>query len=334
MKDQYGRTIEYLRVSVTDRCNLRCVYCMPREGVKQVSHKDILSYDEIVKLCRLCAGMGISKFKLTGGEPLVRRGLHALVGSLKQTEGIEQVTLTTNGVLLAEQLDALVQSGLDAVNISLDTLDKGQYLELTGRNDLDKALKGLEAALSSPSLKVKVNCVALGGVNEDQWVPLARLAKDTRTDVRFIEMMPIGLGREFPGKTQEEVCQVLEEAFGEPVFLSGRFGNGPAVYASFQGFQGKIGFISAVSHQFCADCNRVRLTAEGFLKPCLQYSMGADLKSLLRGGAREEELEKAIKNIIFEKPRCHQFVSGESTQEGEEVSGGELEEKEMSRIGG
>lgn len=333
MLDQYGRTIEYLRVSVTDRCNLRCAYCMPPGGVTQVDHAEILTYDEIVKVCRLCAGMGISKIKLTGGEPLVRKGLDSLIGTLKKTEGIEQVTLTTNGVLFAEQADSLVQSGLDAVNISLDTLDREQYFELTGKDELDRALEGLEKAMSYPSLNVKVNCVALGGVNEGQWIPLVRLAKEAQMAVRFIEMMPIGLGKGFPGRTQEEVCQVLKEEFGEPEVLCGTFGNGPAVYVSFPGFEGKVGFISAVTHQFCGQCNRVRLTAEGFLKPCLQYSTGVDLRSLLRG-ASEEDLEREIQKLIFEKPCSHQFDIQENTPGDATLWSDQLEEKEMSRIGG
>lgn len=331
MIDQYDRKIEYLRVSVTDRCNLRCVYCMPETGIEQVAHSQILTYDEIVRICRICAEEGISKIKLTGGEPLVRKGISELLGSLKNIPGIEEVTLTTNGVLLADQLESLVKAGLDAVNISLDTLNPRQYEELTRRDELEKALAGLEAALEHPGLRVKVNCVILQGINDRQWVPLAELAASKPVDVRFIEMMPIGLGKSYLGSSQEAVLERLKEVYGTPELLSGRFGNGPAAYMSFPGFCGKIGFISAVSHQFCGDCNRVRLTAEGFLKACLQYSAGEDLKNLMRDGAGDKELKKRIKKVIFEKPRCHQFSDVEGTEEKE---GNNLERQQMSKIGG
>ncbi len=333
MTDQYGRKIEYLRVSVTDRCNLRCGYCMPEEGVEQVTHSEILTYAEIVRVCRICADEGISRIKLTGGEPLVRKGISSLLYELRQINGIEEVTLTTNGVLLAEQIDSLAKAGLDAVNISLDTLEREQYAQITRRDELERALEGLEAALQYPDIRVKVNCVALHGVNEAQWVPLAGLAKRASVDVRFIEMMPIGLGKASTGSSQAEVCRVLKEAYGEPRFLSGRFGNGPAVYAAFPGFCGKIGFISAISHQFCGDCNRVRLTAEGFLKPCLQYSYGADLRELLRRETDDAGLQAVIQKVIFEKPRCHQFTT--EKEAGQDiVDDSALEEKQMSRIGG
>lgn len=331
MKDQYNRKIEYLRVSVTDRCNLRCVYCMPKNGIEQVAHSGILSYDEIIRICRVCAGEGISKIKLTGGEPLVRKNLKELLRRLKGIEGIDQVTMTTNGVLLAEQMEELVQAGLDAVNISLDTLDSEQYRTITRRDEFGKALLGLEAALRYPEVSVKINCVILPGVNETQWIPLAGLAAKRHVDVRFIEMMPIGLGKSYPGSSQQEVLEKLEEAYGKPEVLSGRFGNGPAVYVGFPGFCGKIGFISAVSHQFCGDCNRVRLTAEGFLKPCLQYSTGEDLRKLMRDGAGDKELKDIIKKVIFEKPRCHQFSAEIGAKENAD---GDLEQKQMSSIGG
>lgn len=328
MLDQYGRKIEYLRISVTDRCNLRCVYCMPEEGVEQVSHSEILSFDEMTRICRICAKLGITRVKLTGGEPLVRKGLGSLLRSIKEIEGIEQVTLTTNGVLLAEQIEELAAAGLDAVNVSLDTLDRAQYMKLTRRDELEAALRGLEAALQYPDIRVKVNCVALHGENESQWVPLANMAKERPIDVRFIEMMPIGLGKEYPFSSQELVYEALKAALGEAQFLTGNFGNGPAIYARFPGFTGKTGFISAVSHKFCESCNRVRLTAEGFLKPCLQYSTGVDLRAMLRNEAGEKELEEMIQKVIFEKPRSHQFqMEGSSKQE-------DLEQKQMSSIGG
>lgn len=213
MNDQYGRHIHYLRVSVTDRCGLRCRYCMPEEGVEWLEHSRILSYEQIVRLVRAAAGLGIDTVRLTGGEPLVRKGLDKLVWAVKAIDGIRTVTLTTNGVLLAQQLPALRAAGLDGVNLSLDTLDRAQYAAITRRDLLPRALEGLEAALAAPGLKVKLNCVPMGD-NDDQLVPLAALARDRALDVRFIELMPIGLGSTLPRRTQAEVLEQLEGAFG------------------------------------------------------------------------------------------------------------------------
>ena len=332
MIDQYGRIIDYLRISVTDRCNLRCKYCMPEEGVQLLKHSEILSYDEILRVCRVFAGLGVSKIKLTGGEPLVRKDLNLLVKAIKDIEGIEEVTLTTNGVLLKEQIDGLVEAGLNAVNVSLDTLDKEQYACVTRRDKLDDALEGMYEALKYPGLKVKVNCVIMPGSNDNEWVRLAMLSKDNAIDVRFIEMMPIGIGESNPKGTQELVFDRLEQEFGKGEFLDGKYGNGPAVYARFPGFTGKTGFISAISHEFCSDCNRVRLTADGFLKLCLQYANGCDLRALLRSDMTDEQLQEKIKEAIYNKPRCHQFVN--SDNEGKKEGNGCLEKRRMSSIGG
>lgn len=325
MVDQYGRKIDYIRISVTDRCNLRCTYCMPEEGVEQIPHQDILRYDEIVRLCRICAGKGISKVKITGGEPLVRKGIWNLIREIHDLEGIEQVTVTTNGVLLKEQIHHLVEAGISAVNVSLDTLDPGMYEQITRRNELKKALDGIEEALKYPQIQVKINCVPLAGVNDNQWIPLAAMAKDRPLDVRFIEMMPIGLGRQYHGRLQDEIRKNLESAYGTSENLNGTFGNGPSTYIHFDGFEGKIGFISAISHKFCQECNRIRLTAEGFLKVCLQYSEGTDLREPLRNGRSDEEIGRLIEQIIYRKPGSHHF---------EEAQGDGFEQRQMSRIGG
>lgn len=305
---------------------------MPEGGVELLQHAQILSYDEIERVVKLCAKMGISKVKLTGGEPLVRKGLSSLLKSLKNIDGIDEVTLTTNGVLLESQIDDLVKAGLSAVNISLDTLDRSQYERLTRRDQLEDALNGLNAALKYPQLKVKVNCVTLLGENDNQWSKLATLAKERPVDVRFIEMMPIGIGHSDPHGSQKIVCDNLVKTFGEATNLLGKFGNGPAVYMQFPGFKGKIGFISAVSHQFCDSCNRVRLTADGFLKPCLQYSSGRDLRELLRNNCSDEEIFDVIKETIYKKPRSHQFKN--SANEGCECETKQMEQRRMSSIGG
>ena len=316
MVDQYGRHIHYLRVSVTDRCDLRCRYCMPAEGVEWVAHSRILSYEQIVALVRVLAGLGVDTVRLTGGEPLVRKGLDKLVGALKAVDGIRTVTLTTNGVLLARQLPALRAAGLDGVNLSLDTLDRGQYAAITRRDLLPRALEGLEAALAAPGLRVKLNCVPLKD-NGDQWVPLAALARDRALDVRFIELMPIGLGKGLPGRTQAEVLSQLEGAFGPALPCEQGGGSGPGRYVTFAGFAGRVGFISAVSHQFCESCNRVRLTATGFLKTCLQYETGVNLKTLLESGADGAALRSAVEGAVFAKPACHHFSApGTAEDEG------------------
>nr|WP_076777138.1 GTP 3',8-cyclase MoaA [Lachnoclostridium phocaeense] len=325
MKDQYGRQINYMRVSVTDRCNLRCIYCMPEEGIKQVSHQDILTYDEIVQIVNAAAAVGITRIKLTGGEPLVRKNLAGLVEALRAVPGIEEVTVTTNGVLLKEQIGKLAKAGISAVNISVDSLDPDMYASIARKDALAAVLEGMEAAVSCPGLKVKINCVPLKGLNEEEWVRLAQIARERPIDVRFIEMMPMGLGRDFQGSSQKEVLERLRETFGPEQYLDGNFGNGPATYVHFNGFAGKIGFISALSHKFCSECNRIRMTAEGFLKPCLQYASGEDLREMIRNGASEEELIWAINRTIYYKPACHHFEVDDSA---------EFEHKKMFRIGG
>lgn len=342
MRDQFGRNIDYMRVSVTDRCNLRCVYCMPAEGVPYVSHQEILSFDEIVRICRIGAELGITKLKLTGGEPLVRKGLPELLKMLKKIPGIEQVTLTTNGTLLKGQINELVSSGLDSVNISMDTLDADKYREVTRGGSVEKVLEGLDAAAEFPKLRVKVNCVPLKGADNEEYIRLALLAKEGKADVRFIEMMPIGMGKVFAGQSGEEIYSILEQAYGEAEGYNGRLGNGPAVYMQFPGFQKQVGFISAVSHQFCGSCNRIRLTSEGYLKPCLQYAGGTDLKALLRNGEDDDTIRREMKHTIYSKPAGHQFSAVYDENAGEcdkntgntNSEGGTFERKEMSRIGG
>ena len=324
MNDQYGRRIHYLRVSVTDRCDLRCRYCMPEEGVEWLEHSRILTYEQIVRLVRAAAGLGIDTVRLTGGEPLVRKGLDKLVWAVKAIDGIRTVTLTTNGVLLAQQLPALRAAGLDGVNLSLDTLDREQYAAITRRDLLPRALEGLEAALAAPGLKVKLNCVPMGD-NEDQLVPLAALARDRALDVRFIELMPIGLGSSLPRRTQAEVLEQLEEAFGPALPCDQGGGSGPGRYVTFSGFAGRVGFISALSHQFCGGCNRVRLTAQGLLKPCLQYESHTDLRALLRSGADDRALLEVMERAIYQKPACHHFDAPACPED---------EGRNMNQIGG
>lgn len=324
MIDSYGREIDYIRISITDRCNLRCVYCMPECGVESVSHDNILRYNEILSLGEIFAELGIKKIKITGGEPLVRKGAPSLIRDLKRIPGIEKVTITTNGVNLEECAEELSDAGIDGINLSLDTLDPEVFFKITRRNDFEKVMRGFRAVLDRKEISLKINCVPVG-IEGQNIFELAELSRKYPVHVRYIEMMPIGLGKEYTGCTEDEILRELEARYGTAVNFSGKLGNGPGHYYEFPGFQGKIGFISAMSHKFCSSCNRVRLTSEGYLKTCLQYDVGTDLRALLRGGAPKEEIKEAIQKAIQEKPRAHQFT---------EKQGGHGEQHMMSQIGG
>ena len=309
MFDRYQREIHYLRLSVTDLCNLRCRYCMP-DGVEKLEREAVLTYEEFLRLAVLFARCGIDTVRVTGGEPLVRKNVAQLVAGLKETPGIRRVTLTTNAVLLAEQLPALLDAGLDSVNISLDTLRPEVFRQITARDDFAAVQAGLQAALES-GLPVKLNCVPQAGVNEGELEALAALAKDHALQVRFIEMMPIGYGAAMPCISGPELRARFARRWPELAPLSPAqehaLGDGPAVYYTVPGWQGSIGFIAAVHGKFCASCNRVRLTSQGFLRPCLASETGCDLRALLRSGADDAQLLAAIRETIWAKPREHHF---------------------------
>lgn len=324
MLDSYGRNIDYIRISITDRCNLRCVYCMPAEGVEAVSHEEILSYGEILKMGEIFASLGFKKVKLTGGEPLVRKNSVSLVKDLKAIPGIEQVTITTNGICLKDCMKELAEAGVDGINLSLDTLNQEAFEKISRRPYFDQVMEGFHEALKYPEVPLKINCVPMGIENQDV-LSLAELARDHKVHVRYIEMMPIGLGSSFKCKTEDELLKELKERYGDFEVYNEKLGNGPGHYYKFPGFQGKIGFISAVSHKFCESCNRVRLTSQGYLKTCLQYDVGNDLKSLLRKGASDDEIRATVKAAIDKKPAGHQF--GTKVTDHREVH-------MMSQIGG
>lgn len=329
MRDQFDRNIDYIRISVTDRCNLRCRYCMPPEGIVPVEHSKILTFDEIVRLTERFAEAGIRKVKITGGEPLVRRDIVNLVRDISAVRGIDEVTLTTNGVLLGQHPELaaeLAEAGISGINISLDTLNRVRYENLTGTDGLDDVLRAIDVCCSIPDLKVKVNTVTLAEYNWDEVEDLACLAKDWNLDVRFIELMPVGMAKRYGCYSQDWIMKRLQKEYGlteaDPSYKSG---NGPAVYYKLDGFRGRIGFISALTHMFCSECNRVRLTSEGLLKPCLQYAGGTDLRQLLRDGADDAILRDTIRETIYNKPQNHRF-----TDEFDD----EMEGKGMSLIGG
>ncbi len=320
MEDLYGRTIDYLRVSITDRCNLRCRYCMPQE-ISWMQEDALLSLEEIAAVCREAAALGIRKIKLTGGEPLLRKGCARLVGMLKQIPGIEQVTLTTNGILLAAEAEALCRQGLDAVNVSLDTLDAARYHEITGFDKLPDVLAGIEAMLAV-SIPVKINAVLQAG-DESGWRELIALARERPLSVRFIEMMPIGHGKEFEVVSNEAVLQQLRQM--EPGLKKEprKLGNGPAVYYMLPGYAGRVGMISAMHGKFCAGCNRIRLTAAGELKPCLCYGASVSIREAVKSGDRGK-VRQRIAWAIEKKPQGHAFDCREKI----------TETREMARIGG
>ncbi len=322
MQDSLSRTIDYMRVSITDRCNLRCQYCMPND-LPWVEHSAILRYEEFLEICGATADLGIRTIKVTGGEPLARKGSVDFLARLKELPGIERVTLTTNGLLLEPHVAALAGMGLDGVNISLDTLRREVYQRLTGSDGLAKVLATLEKTVAS-GLKVKINCVPILGVNDGEVADIAALAAEIPVDVRFIELMPTASSQAFTGLSGEEVLFRLLEKYPDLSPTSERRGYGPARYYASEGLLGRIGLIAAVSNHFCGECNRIRLTSQGFLKLCLYHEQGVDLRRLLRQGAGREELAAAIEEAILQKPQSHHFG-----QEDEKHG-----IKNMSRIGG
>lgn len=325
MKDSFGRNIDYLRISVTDRCNLRCVYCMPEEGVEPISHCDILSYEEIMRLVGISASLGIKHIRLTGGEPLVRKGIESLIADIKKVPGIETVSITTNGILIPEKFEMLKAAGIDAVNISLDTLNAEQFKKITRRDGFEKVIEAIKLCEAS-GIKTKVNCVAMKGVNDTELASIAGLAEDLNIAVRFIEYMPVGKNDFEKCVKKEDVLKSLASVYGPLYKLSEKYGNGPAEYYKPEGFVGIIGVISAMTCSFCENCNRVRLTAEGFLKLCLQYDKGVSLRDLMRSGATDEEIKKAIENAVAEKPKQHIF--------NDYFGVDDIEERPMNKIGG
>ncbi len=302
--DSLHRPISYLRVSVTDRCNLRCVYCMPEEGIPLQSHEDILRYEEIARLVRVAVGLGITKVRLTGGEPLARAGLVGLVRMLAGIPGLEDLAMTTNGTLLAGQAVALAEAGLKRVNISLDTMRPDRLRTITRRGRLEDVLAGINAAQQAGLTPTKINMVVVRELNDDEVVDFARRTLTDGWHVRFIEVMPLGQG--MCGAAGEyvptgETRAMIEEALG-PLQPAALMGNGPARYWRLARAEGTIGFISPLSEHFCALCNRLRLTADGRLLPCLLSDGEIDLRRPLRQGADDEALRELFLQAIAAKP--------------------------------
>lgn len=324
LQDAYQRRIDYLRISVTDRCNLRCTYCMPEDGVQSICHPEILRYEEIEQIVDAAIGLGIRKFRITGGEPLVRKGIVDFIATLSPKKGVEDLSMTTNGTFLTFYAKKLKEAGLDRVNISLDTLKPDRFYGITRTSNLNRVMEGIEAALAENLHPVKINTVLLPE-NEDEILDFAKLTLDKPLHIRFIEFMPIGAGCKSTGKglTAMQAMEKLKsmgELFPEKIPAGG----GPAKYYRFPGALGTIGFITPMTEHFCHLCNRLRLTAEGKLRACLTLNHEIDLKRILREGANRGELEKAFLQIIHLKPRSHCL--------GEEFS--ERSFRGMSEIGG
>ena len=313
MKDRFGRDITYLRISVTDLCNLRCKYCMPESGVESLCHSDILSLEEIVEIVKVAAKNGITKIRLTGGEPLVRRGFVHLCKEISKIEQIEDIAITTNGVHLKNMADDLFENKVKRINFSLDTLVKEKYNDITRRNDFDKTMESLFYAIEK-GFKVKLNVVLIGGFNDDEIENFVKLANDYDLEVRFIELMQIGETANW-SKDKFVSNKIVLEKVPKLEFDSV---SGVAKIYKIKGQKGKIGLISPISCSFCSDCNRIRLTSDGKLKPCLHSKDEINLK-----GLSGEELEEVFKRGIFDKPEKHHLEEGKSESA-----------RDMNKIGG
>jgi len=311
ISDSFQRPINYLRISVTDRCNLRCLYCMPREGISLVPHANLLTYEEIDVVVRAAAEMGINKVRLSGGEPLIRLGLVNLIKMLSQIEGIEDISLTTNGTLLASQAAELKEAGLRRVNISLDSLKRQRFEDITGYDGLLEVLEGIEQAHRVGLEPVKVNVVVMRGINDDELVDFALLSKEEGWHVRFIELMPLNHKsvKQLDFVSFDEMQQSLA-SLGQLEVCLPPIGEGPSKYYRLPGAKGTVGFITPISEHFCFKCNRLRLTAQGKLLPCLLSDQEIDMREVLRKEASSQEVKRLLLEAIASKPQGHRLAQG------------------------
>lgn len=308
--DRYNRKITYLRISVTDRCNLRCIYCMPSEGIKPLRHEDILKFEEIERIVRYSINWGIDKVRITGGEPLVRKGVVYLIETLANLKGIKDLSMTTNGILLKDYARDLKNAGLQRINVSLDSLDANKFNTITKVGELSLVLEGIEEALKRGLEPVKINVVVMKGINDDEVLDFAKLSLDQPLHIRFIEFMPLG----YKGFAKEDrffPTSQIKERLGElgELILTEVRGTGPAKSFRFKKSLGTIGFITPMSEHFCATCNRLRLTADGRLYPCLFSDYGVDIKTPLGTGAGYREIRELFEEALRNKPEKH-FIKG------------------------
>lgn len=319
MKDGCGREINYMRVSITDRCNLRCIYCMPEKGIEKKEHMDILRHEDIIKIVKSSAKLGINKIRLTGGEPLIVQDLDKLIYEINNIQGIEDIGITTNGILLKEMAPELKKCGLKRINISLDTLKEDKYREITRGGDINKVFDAIEACLSLGINPVKLNTVVIRGINDDEISELMNLTKKYPIDIRFIELMPIGEGERYYKNgfiSSEEIIKNHAEL--KPLELKK---SETSENYTFKGSKGRVGFISPLSCKFCSDCNRIRLTSMGTIKPCLHSEKEFNIRECINN---EEMLTASIKNSIMNKPEQHHLDTEEKS----------FSKKMMYQIGG
>jgi cyclic pyranopterin phosphate synthase len=310
--DSFGRRHDNLRISVTDRCNIRCFYCMPEEGVKFEPREHVLSFEEIERFVRIAAGMGVRKVRLTGGEPLLRKELPKLIEKLIAIPGIEDLALTTNGVLLAAHARDLYAAGLRRINVHLDTLDRERFFQITRRHDFDRVLEGIETCRSLGFGPIKINAVAVKNLVEDDVVPLARYGRERDIEIRYIEFMPLdaqGLWLRDKVLTADTMIAMLESEIGPLVEVPDQDPRAPATEYRFADGIGGVGFIASVSRPFCLNCNRLRLTADGHVRYCLFAVEETDVRGLLRGGASDDEIAAAVRDCIADKWIGHQIGS-------------------------
>jgi len=312
--DAFRRPITYLRVSVTDRCNLRCVYCMPEAGLPWIAKPDILSYEEIASIVRAAASIGVRSIRLTGGEPLIRRDLDRLVAMIAAVPGIDDIALSTNALLLADQAPALAAAGLRRVNISLDTLQTDRFTAIARRPGLDRVLAGIEAAIAAGLTPVKINCVVMRGANDDELEAFAELTRERSVHVRFIEVMPVTENVELQRDAWVSSDEVLTRlnALGALRPVPNPHGNGPARTFAYDGAPGTVGVISPLAHDYCETCNRVRLSADGRLKLCLFGDNMIDLRTPLRTGGGEAAIVDILRASMHVKPERHHLALGET----------------------
>ena len=316
MRDSFGRRIEYLRISVTDKCNLRCVYCMPEEGLPWLGRSQVLAYEEIAEIVRVMAGLGLRRIRLTGGEPLVRRDVPALVRMLRDIPGIEDIALSTNAVLLAGLADDLKAAGVDRVNISLDSLLPERVDAISRRpGSFDQIMAGFDAAERVGFAPLKVNVVVLRGRNDDEIAEFAAITRKRPWHIRFIEVMPVGENLELSAHEYVSSFEIIARlrAVADLAPVAGPPGNGPAAYYAYPGAAGTIGVITPMSHNYCDRCNRMRLTADGQLRPCLFGSLQTNLRDPLRAG---QQLEPLIAQTLAVKPERHLLVQGSAAGSG------------------
>ena len=316
LSDSFQRPVDYLRISVTDRCNLRCIYCMPAEGVRLMSHDDILSYEEIHTVVNAAAELGITKVRITGGEPLARAGLPELIRMLARLDAIDDISLTTNGTLLARYADELKSAGLNRVNVSLDSLKPDKFKYITRQGNLEDTLQGIDAARAAGLEPVKINVVVMSGINDDELIDFAEKTINEGWHVRFIELMPSVSNQAAASQfvSASDMRQRLE-SLGKLESAKVSVGNGPAKYFRLPQAKGTVGFITPISEHFCFRCNRIRLTADGKLRPCLLSKEEIDIRQPLRSGVSSAEIKSLIKEAIARKPKSHHLAEGDVPQD-------------------